>query len=115
MVVFVLSSAGDQVPVYPLMEVVGNALNELPKHMGATVENVGVILGLTTMVWLASLVQPPEVGVKVYRVVCVLFIAGDQVPVMELLDTNGRGFNTSPEHIDATGSNSGETESITCT
>jgi len=47
--VAVLLSAGDQAPVIPLLEVVGNAFNVPPEQIGATVLNVGVIVGLTVM------------------------------------------------------------------
>ena len=48
--VVVLSRAGDQVPVIPLVEVVGNAVSVAPAQIGATALNVGVIFGLTVMV-----------------------------------------------------------------
>ena len=50
MVVAVLLSAGDQVPVMPLVEVVGNGDNVAPAQMGATAVNVGVMFGLTVIV-----------------------------------------------------------------
>ena len=43
-------SAGDQVPVMPLLDVVGSAVRVAPEQMGATAMNVGVIFGLTVMV-----------------------------------------------------------------
>ena len=46
----VLSNAGDQVPVMPLVEVVGNADKVAPEHIGATALNVGVVLALTVIV-----------------------------------------------------------------
>ena len=49
-VVAVLSSAGDQVPVILLLDVVGNADNVAPEQIGATAVNVGVMFGLTVMV-----------------------------------------------------------------
>ena len=49
----VLFNAGDQVPVNPLLEVVGSAVSVAPEQMGATAVNVGVILGLTVMVKVA--------------------------------------------------------------
>jgi hypothetical protein len=49
-VVAVLFSAGDHVPVIPLFEVVGNAANVAPEHIGATAVKVGVTCGLTVMV-----------------------------------------------------------------
>lgn len=45
----------------------------------------------------------PEVGVKVYAVVDVLFInAGDHVPVTLLVDMVGNGDNNEPAQIGAT-------------
>ena len=42
--------AGDQVPVIPLLDVVGSALSVVPEHIGATAVNVGVTIGLTVIV-----------------------------------------------------------------
>ena len=49
-VVAVLFSAGDQVPVILLVEVVGNAVNVAPLQIAATCVNVGVIFGFTVIV-----------------------------------------------------------------
>jgi len=49
-VVAVLFSAGDQVPVIPLLDVVGSADRVAPEQMGATPVKVGVMFGLTVMV-----------------------------------------------------------------
>ena len=43
-------SAGDQVPVIPLLDVVGKADKVAPEQIGATTLNVGMIFGLTVMV-----------------------------------------------------------------
>ena len=45
-----LFSAGAQVPVMPLVDVVGRAVRVAPEQIGATAVNVGVIFGLTVMV-----------------------------------------------------------------
>ncbi len=45
-----LFSAGDQVPVIPLFEVVGSAVKVAPEQMGATAVKVGVTCALTVMV-----------------------------------------------------------------
>jgi len=47
-VVAVLLIAGDQVPVTPFVEVVGNAAIEAPLQYGPTALNVGVIDAFTT-------------------------------------------------------------------
>ena len=52
MVVWVLFKAGDQVPVIPLLEVVGKAESVAPEQIGATCVKVGVDrLLTTTVVW----------------------------------------------------------------
>ena len=43
-------NAGAQVPVIPLLEVVGKAINVAPEHIGATAVNDGVMFGLTVIV-----------------------------------------------------------------
>jgi len=48
-----LFSAGAQVPVMPLLDVVGNGANTAPEQMGATTVNVGVIFGFTVIVKVA--------------------------------------------------------------
>jgi len=45
-----LFNAGDQVPVIPSMEVVGNAVSVVPGHIGATGVNVGVTFWFTVIV-----------------------------------------------------------------
>ena len=63
--VAVLFSAGAQVPVMPLVDVVGNAVSVAPEHIGATAVNVGVIFGLTVIVKVVVVAHCPAVGVKV--------------------------------------------------
>ena len=65
MVVAVLSKAGDQVPVMPLLEVVGNADKTAPEQIDAIGLNVGVILGVTVMVNVVVVAHCPLVGVNV--------------------------------------------------
>jgi len=64
-VVAVLSSAGAHVPVIPLLEVVGRAVNVAPEQIGATGLNVGVIFGLTVIVNVVVVAHCPAVGVNV--------------------------------------------------
>ena len=90
-----------------MLEVVGNAANVAPEHIGATWVNVGVIFGFTVIVIVAVVAHNPAVGVKVYIVVAVLFKAGDQVPVILLVDVVGNAANVAPEHIGATWVNVG--------
>jgi hypothetical protein len=67
-VVVVLSNAGDQVPVIPSIDVVGNADRLAPEQIGATAVNVGVTVGLTVTVTVnGSPAQPAAlIGVIVY-------------------------------------------------
>ena len=43
-------NAGAQVPVMPLVDVVGNGDNTAPEQIGATAAKVGVMFGLTVIV-----------------------------------------------------------------
>jgi len=63
--VAVLSKAGDQAPVIPLLDVVGSAVNVAPEQIGATAVNVGVTFGLTVIVKVVVVAHWPAVGVKV--------------------------------------------------
>jgi len=60
-----LFRAGAQLPVMPLLEVVGNTDKVAPEQMGATAVNVGVMFGLTVIVSVAVVAHCPAVGVKV--------------------------------------------------
>ena len=101
MVVAVLLSAGVQVPVIPLFEVVGKAMRASPEQMVATAAKVGVTLGLTVIVSVVAVAHCPAVGVKVYVVVAVLLSAGVHVPVIPLFDVVGSAASGSPEQIGA--------------
>jgi hypothetical protein len=105
--VAVLLSAGAQLPVKPLLDVVGNGDKVAPEHIGATAVNVGVMFGLTVIVIVAVVAHCPAVGVKVYVVVVVLSKAGDQLPVTPLFEVVGSGDKVAPEHIGATAVNVG--------
>ena len=63
--VCVLFNAGDQVPVIPLVDVVGKADNVAPEQMAFTAVNVGVLFGFTVIVNVAVVAHCPAVGVKV--------------------------------------------------
>ena len=60
-----LSSAGDQVPVTPLVDVSGNVFSSAPEHTGATGSKVGTILVLTETIIVAVVAHCPAAGVKV--------------------------------------------------
>jgi hypothetical protein len=85
-----LFRAGNQVPEIPLLDVVGNGLITPPLHTGGTAVNVGVTSGVTVMTKVVVAAHCPAFGVKVYVVVAVLFKAGDQVPVIPLLEVVGK-------------------------
>ena len=97
-----MSKAGDHVPVIPLFDVVGNADKLAPEQIAATCVNVGVVFGSTVIVIVAVVAHNPEVGVKVYVVVAVLSKAGDQIPVIPLVEVVGNAANVAPEQIAAT-------------
>jgi hypothetical protein len=60
-----LLTAGAQVPVIPLVEVVGKTGAGSPEHIAAIALNVGVISGLTVRVIVVVVAHCPAVGVKV--------------------------------------------------
>ena len=61
----VLFKAGAQVPVIPLLDVVGSGDSVAPEQIGPTAVNVGVTFGLTVIVSVAVVAHCPAVGVKV--------------------------------------------------
>ena len=108
-----MSKAGDQVPVIPLFDVVGNAAKVAPEQIAATCVNVGVVFGVTVIVMVAVVAHNPVVGVKVYVVVAALSKVGDQVPVIPLFDVVGNADKLAPEQIAATCVNVGVTFGFT--
>ena len=105
--------AGDHVPVIPLFDVVGNADKVVPKQIELTGVNEGTVFGSTVIVMVAVVAHNPEVGVKVYVVVAVLSIAGDQVPVIPLVEVVGNADKLAPEQIVATCVNVGVVFGVT--
>ena len=63
--VAVLFIAGDQEPVNPLIEVVGNGDIVAPEQTGATGLNEGVMFGLTVIVNVEVVAHWPGVGVNI--------------------------------------------------
>lgn len=94
----VLLNAGDQVPIIPLFEVVGNATKASPEQIGVIALNVGVTFGSTVIVKFVVVAHNPFNGVKRYVVVTELFKEGVQVPVIPLVEFEGNGAKKSPEH-----------------
>jgi len=60
-----LFNAGAQVPLMPLLEVVGRAVSVAPEQIGATALKVGVTFGFTTIVNGVVVAHCPAVGVNV--------------------------------------------------
>ena len=87
-----LITVGFQVPLIPLLEVVGSAGADAFWHNGPIVLKVGVTCVLTTISIVVTAPHCPAFGVKVYVVVPIadVFItAGLQVPVIPLFDVVG--------------------------
>ena len=101
MVVNVLSRAGDQFPVIPSLELVGNSLIVSPSHTESIAANEGVVIASITTVIVADRAHCPGSGVNVYSVVNVLLIAGLQVPEIPSFEVE-TNINEFPLH---TGSN----------
>ena len=60
------TTAGDQVPVMPLSDVVGNTGAAVPEQIGARAAKVGVTFGITVMSSVvAAVAHCPAAGVKV--------------------------------------------------
>lgn len=87
----------------PLVEVSGKAFRLAPAQIGATALKTGITAGLTLIVIVVLTAHCPLAGVKVYVVVAVLFNAGDQVPLIPLLEISGKGFKLPPVQIAGTG------------
>jgi hypothetical protein len=83
------------------------------RHNGPIAVKIGVTFWLTVIVNVVDVAHCPAFGVKVYVVVAVLFNAGDQVPVMPLLDIVGNAERVVPEQIGATAVNVGVTLGLT--
>jgi hypothetical protein len=79
------------------------------RHSGPIAAKVGVTFWLTVIINVVDVAHCPAVGVKVYVVVAVLFNAGDQVPVMPLVDVAGNAERAAPEQIGSTAAKVGVT------
>ena len=78
---------------------VGKADKVAPEHIGFTVVNVGVTFGFTVIVSEPFEAHCPVAGANVYVVVAKLLSAGDQVPVIELLEIVGKADKVAPAQI----------------
>ena len=90
-----------------MVEVVGKELNVAPLQIGLIALKVGVIGGPTVIVMVVELAHCPADGVNVYVVVVVLFNAGDQEPLILLLDVVGNGEIVEPVQTCSIGENVG--------
>ena len=93
-----LTDALSQVPVIPLLEVVGNVGAVEPSQMLVAKLNVGVTLGVTVTFTITGRAHCPAVGVNVYEPLAVLLIVdGLHVPLTALSDVAGNVGATAPE------------------
>jgi len=60
-----LTTAGDQVPVIPLSDVVGNIGAAVPEQIGAIAAKVGVTAGVIVTSSVVDVAHWPELGVNV--------------------------------------------------
>ena len=100
--------AGLHEPESPLSDVKGNVAGVAPTQYGPNDENVGVTDVFTSTVIETGFAHSVASGVNVYVVVVVLSIAGDQVPLMPLVEVPG-SVKVAPSQIAGIGSNSGST------
>jgi hypothetical protein len=94
----VLIVAGFQVPVIPLIDVVGKAPGAAPTQYGPNAVNVGVVVAFIVTL-IVVVIAHPEDGVKVYVVVPapeVLIVAGLHVPVIPFIDVVGKAPDAAP-------------------
>src|SRR5690606_26337536 len=90
-VAVLLTVDGLQVPVTPLVDVVGKTGAVSLVHKAGMTSNVGSVLGLTVTVNEAGDAHCPGSGVNVYVPVAVLLtLAGLHVPVKPLVDVVGK-------------------------
>ena len=101
------------IPVAPVVVCVMLVIAVFTHNVGLELAGVTVLSGLTVILNVVVVAHRPAVGVNVYVVVAVLFIAGDHVPVIPLLDVVCNAANAAPLHIGATAVNVGVTFGFT--
>lgn len=95
--------AGDQVPDIPFCETNGRGFIMAPEQAVELILKVGVVaVVIIVMVMVVGFAHWLLLGVKVYVVVEVLFNAGDQVPVIPLIDVVGNAEIVFPLQTGAT-------------
>jgi hypothetical protein len=93
---------GDHVPVIPLSDVVGKDGTPDPAQIVRDVPklNAGVMFGLITTLKWVTIAHWPGAGVNVYvPEVVLLTIEGLQLPVIPLVDVEGRTGTIPPEQM----------------
>ena len=114
--VILLTTAGDQVPVIPLSDVVGNTGAAVPEQIGAIAVKVGVTAWCNCYINVVGVAHSPASGVNVYVPLAVLLTtAGDHVPVIPLSDVNGNVGAAEPEQIGAMAAKVGVTLGVIVT
>jgi hypothetical protein len=112
----VFTIAGLQVPVIPLVEVVGRMGGILPAHNGPMVLKVGIAFGFTVTVKVVVAIHVPLLAVNVYVPVDVLLtVVGLQVPVIPLVEVVGKTGAAAPLHIAAIAAKVGVVVGMTVT
>ena len=110
--------AGLQVPVIPLLEVNGSTGAVAFRQSGPMASKTGVTEAAMVMSTVTGTLHKPAVGVKVYGVVpaiLVLITAGDQVPVIPLLEVSGKVGAVVFRQIAPIASKAGATVGVTVT
>lgn len=104
-----LTVDGNQVPEIEFVEIVSNVGTVAPEQMEGILLNVGVTFGVIETTAVVVVAQEPEEGVKMYVPSNVLLTTeGDQVPVTELVETDGSTGEVAPEQIEETIENVGD-------
>lgn len=99
-------TAGDQVPLTPLVEVGGRVMF-CPAQTGPKGVNTGTTKVSMTIVIVVPVPHWLDNGVKVYVVVWVLFMAGDHVPWIPFWELGGKGARVVCSQTGPTAANSG--------
>jgi len=99
-VAVLLTTAGDHVPVIPLVEVAGSTGAGAPLQIIGSAAKDGVVFGVTFCIIVVESAHCPAVGVKVYMPVAVLLtVAGDHVPVIPSCEVVGNTGGVLPLQI----------------
>jgi hypothetical protein len=98
--IVLLTTAGDQVPITPLVDVVGKVGAVVPLQNGAIVANVGTSVSVTVTDNVVVVAHWPAFGVNVYTADDILLTtAGFHVPVIPLVDVVGNTGDVAPLQI----------------